>query len=281
MAESKKASERLNIALAHPMAVPGDIDENIRRMEPMVAQGAAQGADLVLFSECGITGYDLNKVAFNAAMDLDDPRFKLVDAMAKRHNVPILNGFYERRGDRVGNSAFVFYPDGKRLLQRKHNMVGYETGPVKVLAGDRKREIFEIKGFKLAILICADGGIPNIEEELAAQGVDCILAPTAGCGSTDKAFYQREMANPERRKAFVAAAESVCFLGRAVEQCIKLNIGMACCNQQGWIESMKYFQPGHAAVINRDGAMTALIPGRFMAEHIRPDLAMGFVSARS
>lgn len=277
MADSKR---KLQIALCLPMGVPGDIAENIRRMEPMVADAARAGADIALFSECSITGYDLKKVAFNAAMELDDPRFKQVDALAAKHNIVIVAGFYEKRGDRVSNCAFVFYPDGRRILQRKHHMVGYEIGPVKVLAGDRKREIFEVRGFKLAILICADSGIAGIEEELASQGVDCILAPTAGCGSTERAFYQREMTSPARRAEYVKAAESVCFLGRLVDLCLRLDISYACCNQQGWIESMGYFQPGHAAVVDRDGAMTALVPGRFMAEHTRPDMVIGFVTKR-
>lgn len=275
------APKRLNIAVALPMVVPGDIALNIERMEPMVAQAAAGGADVILFSECGITGYDHRLISYNAAMPVDDPRFGAVAAMASRHGIVVVAGFYERAGAEIYNAATVYYPDGRRVQQRKHFIVGYEEKHTDVRSGPRRREIFEVKGFKLAILICADSGVKGIEEELAAQGVDGILAPTAGCGDTDLAFYQREMSIPARQAAYVEASKSVCFMGHTLEKCLRLNIAKACTNQLGWVESIGYFHPGHAAVIDRTGDTTALIPGRFIAEHLRPEMAIGFISARA
>jgi hypothetical protein len=53
----------LGVALAQPLVVPGDVARNVANMEPLVADAARRGARLVVFSECGITGYDLTGVA--------------------------------------------------------------------------------------------------------------------------------------------------------------------------------------------------------------------------
>jgi hypothetical protein len=58
------------------------------------------------------------------------------------------------------------------------------------------------------------------------------------------------------------------------------NLALVCCNQMGYSAEHRYFHPGHACVMDRTGEITALIPGRFVAEHLREDWAVGFVSQR-
>ena len=271
----------LKIAVAQPMVVPGDLDENIRRMEPLVAEAKRRGAELALFSESGLTGYDWFRRGWHAAVPADSPKLDPVNQMAKKYDLVIVNGFHERAGEIVYNAAAAFFPDGSRVHQRKHNVQKSEDDMGPIPRADRARTPIHVNGFKLAILICADNGIDGIYEELSSQGYDAVLAPTAGLGHSKFAFHQQELSDPARLAEYAKAAESVCFLKGATERAVTLDMGMACCNQMGYSKEMQYFHCGHAGVVDRTGETTALIPGRFIAEHLRPDVNVGFVTKRA
>ena len=221
------------LAVAQPLAVVGDVDENIRRMTPLVTEAARRGADLILFSECGLTGYDLGRIGFNTAISADDPRLNHVAAMAKQHKLAIVAGLYERAGTVIHNSAIVFFPDGRRLVQRKHNIIEYDLR-CGVVPGPRQRHIFEINGVKLAILICSDGGMSGIDDELVAAGCDVILAAAAGLGDAKHGFSVSELQDPARCEAYLKAMESVCFAKGVLDRAITKGLGFASCNQAGY-----------------------------------------------
>jgi hypothetical protein len=59
---------------------------------------------------------------------------------------------------------------------------------------------------------------------------------------------------------------------------LQFNLAVAACNQCGWDEATGYFHPGGSSIVDRTGEVTAVIPPRFVFEHLRPDLAVGLVS---
>ena len=75
----------LRIALAQIAPRLGALDANLARHHELLDEARADGADLVVFPELGLTGYLLQDLAAEVAMRLDDPR--LAGA---------------RRGDRAG-----------------------------------------------------------------------------------------------------------------------------------------------------------------------------------
>lgn len=269
--------DRLKIALAQPLAVPGDIAENLRRMTPLVASAAARGAELVLFSECGLTGYDLKGVAIRAAVSLDDPILMPVAELARQHNIAIVNGLFEKLDGRVYNTSVAWLPDGQRMVQRKREVTPIEKEHGVVAEADAHR-IFEFKGFRFAILICSDNDVVGVFAHLARRGCDLVLGPTAGCGSDTKGFHQNDLRDPARLEAYLKASEGVCFANP--RRMLESSIAAAWCNQAGYDASTGYFHPGHSAIIDHTGEITALIPGRLIFEHLRPDLALGFVTRK-
>jgi prepilin-type processing-associated H-X9-DG protein len=46
--------------------------------------------------------------------------------MARRHGAVLIVGFHERQGERLFNAAGVFYPDGRRIVERKHLIMDAE-----------------------------------------------------------------------------------------------------------------------------------------------------------
>jgi predicted amidohydrolase len=271
----------LKVAVAQPLVVPGDVAKNLCRMEPLVAQAALQGAGLVLFSECGLTGYDPAEYScLQTALALNDAALHKVAAMALTHRIVIVAGFYERLGEEIYNTAVAFYSDGRRVVQRKHHIVEPELTMSGAKSAPRERVIFEVQGVRCAILICSDSGMEGIYEELAAQGCHVILAPTAGCGLLQHGMSQADLNDPSIHERYLQLAESVCFVRGSVEVALKYGLALVACNQAGWLPELDYFHPGHSSIVDGNGEITALIPGRMIYEHLRPEVAVGCVHAR-
>jgi predicted amidohydrolase len=270
-------ARQLKVAVAQPLVVPGDVEQNIRRMQPLVAEAAGRGAQLVLFSECGLTGYDLRGVAAAKALPLDDPDLDKVANLAREHRTAIVAGLHEKLGSHLHNTAVAFLPDGRRVVQRKHLIMAPEQKAAPIVAAARQRTIFDVAGFRCAILICSDDGIAGIYQELAEAQCDVILLPTAGAGSVRLGFHQTELVDAERRRKYLDLAVP-CISREGVERCLQFNLAVAACNQCGWDEATGYFHPGGSSIVDRTGEVTAVIPPRFVFEHLRPDLAVGLVS---
>jgi hypothetical protein len=66
-------------------------------------------------------------------------------------------------------------------------------------------------------------------------------------------------------------------IGRSLD----LKLARIACNQSGWVNEMSYFQPGGSSIIDWNGKITAIVPPRFVFEHLRPELAIGDISRYS
>ncbi len=265
-------SRTLHVACIQPLVVPGDVEGNLRRMDPLIVEAARRGARLVLTSEAHVTGYDLDGVGLRAAIPADDPAFDRLAETARRLGVDIVAGFWEKAAGGAYNSAQVLHADGRRTLQRKRGdaVAGFIPGP-------REREVFEVDGLRCAILICSDSGLPDIHAELAGRGMDLLLCPTAGMGRLDGAFRQEELGDPARRAMYLDKMERVCFVRDAMEMCLRYGFAAAACNQAGVQESSDYFHPGHSSIVDRTGELVALLPGAMAYSHLRPKLIDGVI----
>jgi predicted amidohydrolase len=275
--ERDHVAQRLTVAVAQPLVVPGAVARNVQNIEPLVAEAVKRGARLVVFSECSITGFDLKGVGAEAAIALDDPALGKVSRMARKYGAVLVAGFHERLGDKLHNTAGVFYPDGRRVIQRKHHIMKPEQAAAPMTPGPKKRVIFEVDGFRCALLICSDAGIPGVYDELASAGCHAIVLITAGAGDESFGIHQAELADPEVRKKHAQQA-ATCLSPEAIEQCIRLDCAQIACNQAGWNAETGYFHPGGSSIVDRIGEVTAVIPPRFVFEHLRPDLGVGFVT---
>ena len=245
---ASKARVRLGVAVVQPLVVPGDVQGNVDRMRPLVAEAARQEARLVVFSECGITGYDLKGKGAAAAVKLDDPALSRVDEMAKNHCVAIVTGLFERFEGGVRNTAVAFFPDGRRVVQRKHNICEPERRGSNTVPAPRQLAVFEIEGFRCAMVICSDSGLPGIFDDLVENKCHAVILITAGAGSTDWGRHQGELDEPEARARFADMAAR-CLSKEGIERSVKLNLAQIACNQMGWVDATDYFHPGGSSIV--------------------------------
>ena len=80
--------------------------------EPFIAQAAKQKADLVVLGET-VTYVGLGKKPHEVAEPVPGPSTEYFGSLAKKHNLYIVAGLYERYKHLVYNVAVLMGPDGK------------------------------------------------------------------------------------------------------------------------------------------------------------------------
>lgn len=270
---------QIKLSVAQSLCYPGDVEGNLRRMEPLVSQAASADARLVLFAEGGVTGYEAAARSLDRAVVLGDDTCRQLHQMARQYQIVIAAGFMERNKDSIHISHGVFYPDGNLVVQRKTKPGPPEQKIAAFKPGPEERVLFEVEGIRCAITICADSGIENIYRKLSDAGVQLLLAPTAGCGPRHLGFSEASLDDPDTFERYLQAAESVVFVKEAIRKCRKYRIALAACNQMA-DDGIDYFHPGHSSIVDTTGEVAALIPGTFVFEHLRPRVAWGVIGGQ-
>jgi predicted amidohydrolase len=143
------------------------------------AQAAAEAkADLVIFPEMFLTGYNIGDAVFSLAEPADGPSAAAVATIARDSGVSILYGYPERSGSRTYNSALLIHPvRGTIANYRKAHLYGKEEK--RLFAPGDDLVMAEVDGLKVGILICYDIEFPEAVRSLALAGAELIAVPTA------------------------------------------------------------------------------------------------------
>lgn len=163
----------LKVAVVQSVPVIGDITENLRRAERLVAQAA--GADLVVFPELSLTGYDLDLAANDphAWFHPGDERLgRIRDAAARQGSTVIVGAPVQMDGHRY-IASLVLNGTGPDLVAPKTHLHGSEndlaepgSGPTVLTVGD----------WKLGLAVCLDTGFPEHARAAAEAGAQAYVA---------------------------------------------------------------------------------------------------------
>jgi predicted amidohydrolase len=161
--------------LAQLVPTPGAAPRNANRAADLVLEHRA--ADLVVFPELFLTGYDLG-TARTSALELDGPELARVRAAAARARTAVVVGFAERRGHaRVANSAACIGTDGElRAVYRKACLFGHEA---EVFETGEQLVVADLAGRAVGLLICFDMEFPEPARALARGGADLLVTVAA------------------------------------------------------------------------------------------------------
>lgn len=171
--------DSLTIAAINFHAEWGNKVHNLARIAKLAGEAADQGAQLVLFPETAITGYDHSDDGMHArdAEPVPGPASDALARIARERGIWIVVGLPERDGDAVYNSAIVLGPQGLVGCYRKMHLPGDEARWA--TRGDRPL-LFDTPWGKVGVGICYDTYLfPELLRYHGARGARLYLNPTA------------------------------------------------------------------------------------------------------
>ena len=129
--------------------------------------------EMVLFSELCAYG-----PLTHTAQEIDGPFDLEMKKMAKKHGIWLLPGsIFEKRDDKIYNTATVYNPDGE-VVTRYSKMFPFYPYEVGVTPGNEFC-VFEVPDVgKFGVSICYDMWFPETIRTLVVKGAEVILHPT-------------------------------------------------------------------------------------------------------
>jgi 5-aminopentanamidase len=199
--------DKLKIATAQFEHKNWDKAYNLSVIERLSKKASKEGADVIAFHECSITGYTFARHLSREQM-LDLAEFvpdgastqKLIQIAAK-YDIVILAGLFEK--DNNNNLYKPYVCVDKNGLIAMHHKIHPFINP-HITAGN-SYTIFEIKGWKCGILICYDNLIIENVRATKLLGADIIFAPHAamctpsprpGAGFVDPTLWENRENDP-------------------------------------------------------------------------------------
>ena len=173
----------IKIGAAQFEARDADKPYNLSRIADLTRRAVAQGAEIVCFHECCISGYTfLQTLSRSGMLDLaepvpDGPSTRRLIQIARETGAAILAGLVERDGDRLHNTCVAVSPDGFVAKHRKlHTFISKFLRP-----GD-SYTVFDLCDCRCGILICYDNNLPENVRITALMGAEIIFMPHVTCG---------------------------------------------------------------------------------------------------
>ena len=174
----------LRIALAQIAPRLGDLDANLARHHELLEEARAKAADLVVFPELGLTGYQLQDLAAEVAMRLEDPR--LADLAAATSGLSAVISFVEESADHRLFIAAGLFEDGElRHVHRKLFLPTYGLFDERrfFAQGDGLRAVPSRLGAGIGIGICEDFWHLTVPQLLALDGAQILINVSSSPGS--------------------------------------------------------------------------------------------------
>ena len=204
--------ENIKIATAQFEHKSGDKNYNLGIIEKLSEKAAADGARAIAFHECSITGYTFaRRLSKEQMLELAEfipggPSIKRLIEIAKKHDITILAGLFEKDKDDNLFKAYVCVDkNGVVAKHRKlHPFINLHLTP-----GDSYC-VFELFGWNCGILICYDNNIIENVRATNLLGADiifmphvtmCTPSPRPGAGFIDPLLWKNRDKDPEILRA--------------------------------------------------------------------------------
>ncbi|GAA0350839.1 carbon-nitrogen hydrolase family protein [Bowmanella denitrificans] len=178
-------SSSICISLVQMASLRGQLEANLQTHLRAIALSAQHQADVVMFPELSLTGYELDLAAELAINEQHQIVQTLSDA-AIQHNVLVIAGCpMPAQQGKAHIGALLCFADGRVLSYQKQYL---HQGEAQFCAPGSQPCHFEVKGHNLALAICADFADPRHAQQARQTNIDIYLASaliTAGGYAAD------------------------------------------------------------------------------------------------
>ena len=165
----------MKICAAQTRPVTGDVQQNTRLHQRFIAQAAAGGADLIVFPELSLTGYEPT-LAQELALNPEDGRLDVFQTLAAIHNLTIGVGAPTRLPTGVGISLIMFRPNQSRHVYAKQHL--HPDEEAFFVSGGITGNLSS-GGDNVALAICYELSVPEHAALAFARGATVYIASVA------------------------------------------------------------------------------------------------------
>ena len=156
-----------------------DKGRNLARCLEFIRGAAGNGARLIVFPECALTGYAFSSLeeALPAFEPVPGPCTEEIAGVCRELGVYVVAGLLETEGDKHYNTAALIGPAG---LQGKYRKIHLPyLGIDRFLdRGGSAPAVYETPVGRIGMGICYDAMFPEHARVLALQGADIFVLPT-------------------------------------------------------------------------------------------------------
>jgi predicted amidohydrolase len=199
--------DKLKIATAQFENKSGDKAYNLSVIESLCAKASGEGAKVIAFHECSITGYTFaRKLSKEQMLDIAEhipsgESITKLQEIASKYDIVILAGLFEK--DANDNLYKAYACVDKNGLVAKYRKLHPFINP-HLTPGDQYC-VFELFGWKCGILICYDNNIIENVRATTLLGAEIIFMPHVtmctpstrpGAGFVDPKLWENREADP-------------------------------------------------------------------------------------
>jgi predicted amidohydrolase len=182
---------------------------NLSRIRALTRRAVEQGAEIVSFHECSLTGYTfLQTLSREPLAELAEPvpdgaSVRALIGIAREFTAVVMAGLIEvDAAGRFYNCYVAVGPDGFLAQHRKlHTFISPYLTP-----GDRYT-VIDVRGVKVGFLTCYDNNLPENVRITTLMGAEvimmphvtgCLPSPMPGRGTVDRALWENRHRDPVR-----------------------------------------------------------------------------------
>lgn len=157
----------------------GEAEINAAVSLQAIERAAGEGAALIGFPECSLTGYcvDSPEEAASVALEPDAEPLARIREACRRHEVTVAVGYLEKTEAGIANVVSLLSPSGPVARYAKAHLpfLGADrfTNP-----GRERFGVTETAGLRVGLQICYDASFPEATRLQALDGADLVLLPT-------------------------------------------------------------------------------------------------------
>ncbi len=239
--EQNRIKDILNIAVMNFKVWTGDKEKNLAHMEEYTAAAVKRGAEMVLFPEMCLMGYDYfvnDNVSMEQKIEVTEtvngPSVKRMEQIAKKYGVYVIFGMSEKMSEdatELYNSAVVLGPNGLIGSYQKIHPFGIEN--IWCKKGETPF-LFDTPWGPIGLGICYDSyQFPELVRYYVYKGARLYLNPTA---------VIEEIPNEGSREAFIR-----CYTPHLEYSVLASSVYIASSNLTGY-DDTSYFGGGSMVI---------------------------------
>ena len=175
----------MKICLTQTNPIKGDIETNIARHKKFIELAVSNAADIIIFPELSLTGYEPS-LAKELATDANDIRLNDFQIITDTHQISIGVGLPTKSNAGICISMIFFQPNKPRQVYSKKYLHADEE-PFFVSGANISG--IKIKEKNLALAICYELSVPQHSEDAFKNGAEIYIASVAKTATgVEKAF---------------------------------------------------------------------------------------------